>query len=128
VEDAARHDKVRLGVVVAQHQTGVRVRRPRGEAGGERAECRRPLRTTCGRSRGRLLIRATRCVAGYNHEGSDDRLPEYRRGGVGSFITWLYDAALSVGGPGLFVIAFLDSSFVSLPQINDLLVVLMVTQ
>ena len=33
-----------------------------------------------------------------------------------------------LGGPGLFLVAFLDSSFVSLPQINDVLVVLMVTQ
>lgn len=32
------------------------------------------------------------------------------------------------GGPGLFAVAFLDSSFVSLPQINDILVVLMVTE
>jgi membrane protein YqaA with SNARE-associated domain len=46
---------------------------------------------------------------------------------VRSFITWLYGAALGLGAPGLFVIAFLDSSFVSLPQINDILVVLMVT-
>ena len=45
-----------------------------------------------------------------------------------SFISWVYGAALSLGGPGLFVIAFLDSSFVSLPQINDLLVVLMVVR
>jgi membrane protein YqaA with SNARE-associated domain len=45
-----------------------------------------------------------------------------------SFITWIYGVALTVGGPGLFVIAFLDSSFISLPQINDILVVLMVTQ
>lgn len=45
-----------------------------------------------------------------------------------SFITWLYAFALGLGGPGLFAIAALDSSFVSLPQINDLLVVLMVTQ
>ncbi|NOT45258.1 MAG: hypothetical protein HOP14_11705, partial [Acidobacteria bacterium] len=45
-----------------------------------------------------------------------------------SFITWLYAFALSIGGAGLFVIAFLDSSFVSLPQINDVLVVLMVVQ
>lgn len=35
---------------------------------------------------------------------------------------------MALGGPGLFVIAFLDSSFISLPQINDLLVVLMVLQ
>jgi membrane protein YqaA with SNARE-associated domain len=33
-----------------------------------------------------------------------------------------------MGGPGLFAAAFLDSSFLSLPQINDVLVVLMVTQ
>jgi membrane protein YqaA with SNARE-associated domain len=45
-----------------------------------------------------------------------------------SFITWIYGFALSLGGPGLFTIAFLDSSFISLPQINDILVVLMVTQ
>jgi membrane protein YqaA with SNARE-associated domain len=45
-----------------------------------------------------------------------------------SFITWIYGIALSLGGPGLFAIAFLDSSFISLPQINDILVVLMVTQ
>ena len=45
-----------------------------------------------------------------------------------SFITSLYAFALSLGGPGLFTVAALDSSFVSLPQINDLLVVLMVTQ
>ena len=44
-----------------------------------------------------------------------------------SFISWLYGIALTLGGPGLFVVAFLDSSFVSLPQINDVLVVLMVT-
>ena len=45
-----------------------------------------------------------------------------------SFINWVYGVALSLGGPGLFVVAFLDSSFVSLPQINDLLVVLMVVR
>src|SRR5688572_15029714 len=33
-----------------------------------------------------------------------------------------------MGGPGLFTVAFLDSSFISLPQINDILVVLMVTE
>jgi membrane protein YqaA with SNARE-associated domain len=44
-----------------------------------------------------------------------------------AFIASLYTFALSLGGPGLFAIAALDSSFVSLPQINDLLLVLMVT-
>ena len=45
-----------------------------------------------------------------------------------AFLAWLYGAALTLGGPGLFAVAALDSSFISLPQINDLLVVLMVTQ
>ena len=43
-----------------------------------------------------------------------------------SFISWISGVAMTLGGPGLFVIAFLDSSFISLPQINDLLVVFMV--
>jgi membrane protein YqaA with SNARE-associated domain len=47
---------------------------------------------------------------------------------VRSFIAWLYTAALGLGGPGLLVVAFIDSSFIPLPQINDVLVVLMVTQ
>jgi membrane protein YqaA with SNARE-associated domain len=38
-------------------------------------------------------------------------------------IDWLQAFAQSIGGPGLFVIAFLDSSILSLPEINDLLVV-----
>ena len=45
-----------------------------------------------------------------------------------AFISSVYTFALSLGGPGLFAVAFLDSSFVSLPQINDILVVLMVTE
>ena len=45
-----------------------------------------------------------------------------------SFISSIYGFALGLGGPGLFTVAFLDSSFISLPQINDILVVLMVTQ
>ena len=45
-----------------------------------------------------------------------------------SFIAWIYGIALTLGGPGILVIAFLDSSFVPLPQVNDILVVLMVTQ
>jgi membrane protein YqaA with SNARE-associated domain len=47
---------------------------------------------------------------------------------VRAFIASVYAFALSIGGPGLFVVAFLDSSFLSLPQINDVLVVLMVTE
>jgi membrane protein YqaA with SNARE-associated domain len=45
-----------------------------------------------------------------------------------AFINWLNAVALVLGGPGLFAVAFLDSSFISLPQINDVLVVLMVTE
>jgi membrane protein YqaA with SNARE-associated domain len=35
---------------------------------------------------------------------------------------------MGIGGPGLFVVAFLDSSLLSLPEINDLLIVWMVTK
>ena len=41
---------------------------------------------------------------------------------------WIKAFALSIGGPGIFVIAFLDSSFLSFPEINDLLIVLMVVE
>ena len=37
-------------------------------------------------------------------------------------------AALAWGGPGLFLIAFLDSSFLSFPEVPDLLVIWLVTQ
>jgi membrane protein YqaA with SNARE-associated domain len=47
---------------------------------------------------------------------------------VKTFINWIYAFAVGLGGPGLFGVAFLDSSFISLPQINDILVVLMVTR
>jgi membrane protein YqaA with SNARE-associated domain len=43
-------------------------------------------------------------------------------------VAWIQSAALTLGGPGLFLVAFLDASFLSLPQINDLLLVWMVTQ
>ena len=43
-------------------------------------------------------------------------------------LTWIQGLAESLGGPGLFVLAFLDSSFLSFPQINDLLVVLLTIQ
>jgi len=39
----------------------------------------------------------------------------------------LYEAALALGGPGLLVIALLDSSFLSLPEGNDLLIVILST-
>ena len=43
-------------------------------------------------------------------------------------ITWVQTFAIAIGGPGLFIIAFLDSSFLSLPEINDLLVITMVIE
>ena len=43
-------------------------------------------------------------------------------------MVWAQGIALSFGGPGLFLVGFLDSSFLSLPEINDILVVWMVTQ
>lgn len=45
-----------------------------------------------------------------------------------SLVAWIQAAAEAMGGPGLFLIAFLDSSFLSLPQINDVLIIWMVTQ
>ena len=41
-------------------------------------------------------------------------------------IAWLQSLTAALGGPGLFVVALLDSSFLSLPEIVDLLVILMV--
>jgi membrane protein YqaA with SNARE-associated domain len=41
---------------------------------------------------------------------------------------WVLAVADAIGGPGLFLIAFLDSSFLSFPQANDLLIVLKVAQ
>ena len=43
-------------------------------------------------------------------------------------VNWVQGFALAIGGPGLFFVAFLDSSFLSLPEINDLLVVMLVVQ
>jgi len=44
------------------------------------------------------------------------------------FAHWVRDLALALGAPGLFLVAFLDSSILSLPEIADLLVVWMVTR
>jgi membrane protein YqaA with SNARE-associated domain len=43
-------------------------------------------------------------------------------------IAWAEGLVVTFGGPGLLFVAFLDSSFLSLPEINDILVVWMVTQ
>jgi membrane protein YqaA with SNARE-associated domain len=44
------------------------------------------------------------------------------------FADWIRSLALALGAPGLFLVAFLDSSFLSLPEINDLLLIWMVTR
>jgi membrane protein YqaA with SNARE-associated domain len=43
-------------------------------------------------------------------------------------VSWVQGFALSLGGPGLFVIAFLDSSFLSFPEVCDLLIVWLTVQ
>ena len=47
---------------------------------------------------------------------------------MGRIVEWAQGFALALGAPGLFVVAILDSSFLTLPEINDILVVLMVTR
>jgi membrane protein YqaA with SNARE-associated domain len=47
---------------------------------------------------------------------------------MGRFVDRLRVLALAWGAPGLFVIAFLDSSFLPLPGITDLLLIVMVTR
>lgn len=47
---------------------------------------------------------------------------------MSGLLAWARAFVLSFGGPGLFFVAFLDSSFLSLPEINDVLIVWMVTQ
>lgn len=43
-------------------------------------------------------------------------------------LAWVLAAALSLGGRGLFLIALLDSSFLSFPEVVDLLLIGLVTQ
>jgi membrane protein YqaA with SNARE-associated domain len=44
------------------------------------------------------------------------------------FLSWVQGFALSLGGPGLFLIALLDSSFLSFPEVCDLLIVWLTIQ
>ena len=44
------------------------------------------------------------------------------------FVDWIRAAALTLGAPGLLLVAFLDSSFLPLPGITDVLLVVMVTR
>jgi membrane protein YqaA with SNARE-associated domain len=43
-------------------------------------------------------------------------------------LAWFLEFARAIGGPGLFLVAFLDSSLLSLPEINDLLIIWMVAR
>jgi membrane protein DedA with SNARE-associated domain len=47
---------------------------------------------------------------------------------MGRLVSWVQGFALALGGPGLFLIALLDSSFLSFPEVVDLLIVVYVTQ
>ena len=53
---------------------------------------------------------------------------EYRYISMARITAWIEAFALSIGGLGIFIIAFLDSSFLSFPEVNDLLIVLMVVR
>jgi membrane protein YqaA with SNARE-associated domain len=47
---------------------------------------------------------------------------------MGEFVDQVRRFALALGAPGLFLVSFLDSSFLPLPGITDLLLVVMVTR
>jgi membrane protein YqaA with SNARE-associated domain len=43
-------------------------------------------------------------------------------------LAWIQGFALTLGGSGLFLIGYLDSSFLSFPEVNDFLLILMVSR
>jgi membrane protein YqaA with SNARE-associated domain len=43
------------------------------------------------------------------------------------FLDWVLGIAFALGGPGVFLIALLDSSFLSFPEVVDLLIIVLVT-
>ncbi len=47
---------------------------------------------------------------------------------MGSLVDHVKALAVTLGAPGLFILSFLDSSFLSLPEATDLMVIWMVTQ
>jgi membrane protein YqaA with SNARE-associated domain len=47
---------------------------------------------------------------------------------VASWLSSIQDWASGLGGVGLLVIAFLDSSFLSFPQVNDILIIVLSTK
>jgi membrane protein YqaA with SNARE-associated domain len=47
---------------------------------------------------------------------------------VSRLLKWIEGLALALGGPGLFLLSFLDSSFLSFPQVTDILIIVLVTK
>jgi membrane protein YqaA with SNARE-associated domain len=47
---------------------------------------------------------------------------------IGTFLSTIQEWASGFGGVGLFVIALLDSSFLSFPQVNDILIIVLSTK
>ncbi len=43
-------------------------------------------------------------------------------------LKWIEGLALALGGPGLFILSFLDSSFLSFPEVTDILIIVLVTK
>lgn len=44
------------------------------------------------------------------------------------FLGWVQRFAVALGGPGVFLIAFLDSSFLSFPEVTDVLIIVLVME
>ena len=47
---------------------------------------------------------------------------------IATFLSTIQDWASGLGGVGLFIIALLDSSFLSFPQVNDVLIIVLSTK
>ena len=47
---------------------------------------------------------------------------------IATFLSTIQDWASELGGVGLFIIALLDSSFLSFPQVNDILIIVLSTK
>src|SRR6188508_755219 len=47
---------------------------------------------------------------------------------IATFLSTIQDWASGLGGLGLFIIALLDSSFLSFPQVNDILIIVLSTK
>ena len=47
---------------------------------------------------------------------------------LGTIASWLHSVGMQLGGPGLALIALADSSFLSIPQGNDILIIILSTR